>query len=140
MTGGAAARARWVAAPVLGVRNVRRAAEHWRDMLGFHLDPESGVFDAFGSEPDGVYAIVERGACTVHFQIRRGAVAAATSGPRPALERDVYVYVHDVAALHAELVARGAKLQGPPANAPYGFREIVAEDLDGHRVTFGQPL
>jgi hypothetical protein len=49
----------WRALPVLGVPLVRQAAEYYRDVLGFTLDPVDGVFQPWPSEPDGVYAIVK---------------------------------------------------------------------------------
>jgi len=130
------ARASWQICPVLGVRDVRRAAEYWRDVLGFHLEPD-GVFAPEPGEPGGVYAIVDRAGVRVHFQIRFGD-AAATRRQRPPFERDVYLYVDDVEAVHAELTRRGARLLHPPRTMPYGLRETVAEDPDGHRVTFGE--
>jgi len=128
----------WQIAPVLGVPNVRRAAEHYRDVLGFHLDPVEGVFQPSADEPGGVYAIVDREGVRVHLQIRRGERAAAGGGERPAFERDVYLYVRELDAVHADLVRRGARVLQPPRRAPYGIREIVVEDLDGHRLTFGE--
>ena len=62
----------WRASPILGVPRVRQAAEYYRDVLGFTLDPVDGVFQPSPSEPDGVYAIVKRPGAWVHFQIRRG--------------------------------------------------------------------
>ena len=50
----------WQVSPVLGVRNVHRAAEYYRDVLGFSLDPVDGVFQPTSDEPGGVYAIVKR--------------------------------------------------------------------------------
>ena len=47
--------------PVLGVKRVRQAAEYYRDVLGFSLDPVDGVFQPSPEEPDGVYAIVKKG-------------------------------------------------------------------------------
>ncbi|HEX6884051.1 MAG TPA: glyoxalase superfamily protein [Planctomycetota bacterium] len=126
----------WRIAPILGVARVRPAAEYYRDVLGFRLDPERGVFQPVADEPDGVYAIVERDGASVHLQIRRGE-RAARPAQRGAFERDVYVYVDDIDALHADLVRRGAKVQ-PPRRAPYGIRECEVEDLDGHRLAFGE--
>jgi len=128
---------RWLASPILGVRDVRRAAEYWRDVLGFRLDPEDGVFQPSPDEPGGVYAIVERPGVRIHFQIRRGELPVRAREP---FERDVYVYVDDVDGLHAELVSRGAEILVAPRPAPYGLREMVVEDLDGFRIAFGQPL
>lgn len=125
----------WRASPVLGVRNVRQAAEYYRDVLGFSLDPVSGVFQPSGDEPGGVYAIVKRGGVWIHFQIRRGDLPERK---RQSFEGDVYLYVEDVVALYADLQRRGAKILQPPAVATYGLRELIVEDLNGYRLTFGE--
>lgn len=114
---------------------MRQAAEYYRDVLGFDLDPADGVFQPTADEPGGVYAIVKRGGVWVHFQIRRGDLPERQ---RQALERDVYVYVDDIDALNADLQRRGAAIMQPPRVAPYGLREIVVEDLNGYRLTFGE--
>ena len=125
----------WRASPVLGVRNVRQAAEYYRDVLGFNLDPVEGVFQPSPDEPGGVYAIVKRAGTWIHFQIRRGDLPERR---RESIERDVYLYVDDLDALHAELQRRGAAIQQGPRTAPYGIREIEVEDLNGYRLTFGE--
>ena len=127
----------WRSIPVLGVRDVKATAEYWREVLGFELDAESGVFMGVGDdEAGGVYGIVQRDGAEVHFQIRRGALP---DGPRERIETDVYLRVDDVDALHQELVGLGAKVWGPPSTAPYGLRELRVEDLNGFRITFGSP-
>jgi uncharacterized glyoxalase superfamily protein PhnB len=126
----------WQASPVLGVRYVRQAAEYYRDVLGFSLDPVDGVFQPSPDEPGGVYAIVKRAGAWIHFQIRRG---ESPRPPRSPFERDVYVYVDDVDGLHADLQRRGAKIHSPPQMAPYGIREMVVEDLNGYTLAFGEP-
>jgi uncharacterized glyoxalase superfamily protein PhnB len=125
----------WQASPVLGVRNVRQAAEYYRDVLGFSLDPVDGVFQPSADEPGGVYAIVKRAGAWIHFQVRRGELPQRS---RPPFERDVYLYVEDLDTLHADLQRRGAVIRQGPRVAPYGIREIEVEDLDGHRLTFGE--
>ena len=125
----------WRASPVLGVSNVRQTAEYYRDVLGFSLDPVDGVFQPRGDEPGDVYGIVKREGAWIHFQIRRGELPTRE---RPAFERDVYMYVADLDALHAELVQRGARVLQEPRLAPYGIREIIVEDLNGFRLTFGE--
>lgn len=125
--------------PILGVASPRKSAEYWRDVFGFTLDPVDGVFAPVPGDSDGVYAIVKRGEAWVHFQRRLAAPAGRhQSAPRGPLERDVYLYIDDLASLHRDLVARGATLIQPPTAMPYGLMEMVAEDCDGHRVAFGQ--
>lgn len=125
----------WRVSPILGVRNVRRAAEHYRDVLGFALDPVDGVFAPSADEPGGVYAIVKRFGVVLHVQIRRGELPTRE---RARFERDVYFYVDDVDGLHAELQRRGATIESPPHMAPHGIREMVVVDLDGFRLAFGE--
>ena len=124
----------WYASPILGVAHVRRTAEYYRDVLGFQLGPD-GVFQPSDDEPEGVYAIVRRPGVALHLQIRRD---APPRRERPSFERDVYVYVDALDAVHAELVQRGAHVVSPPAMAPHGIREFVVEDPDGHRLAFGE--
>jgi len=114
---------------------VREAAEYYRDVLGFTLDPVHGVFQPSPDEPGGVYAIVKRPGAWIHLQIRRRDTAREK---RPSFERDVYLYVDDVEGLHADLERRGARILSPPQLAPYGIREIVVEDLNGYRLAFGE--
>lgn len=125
----------WRASPILGVPNVREAAEYYRDVLGFDLDPVEGVFQPSPHEPGGVYAIVKRQGAWIHFQIRRD---ESPMRSRPGYERDVYLYVRELDALHEELIERGARILQAPKTAPYGIRELEVEDLNGYRITFGE--
>ena len=128
----------WRVSPILGVANVRRSAEYWRDVLGFSLDPDDGIFAPMPTEPEGVYGIVKRGGVWVHFQVRRG--AAPPLADRPSHERDLYLYVNRIDELHDNLVGRGAKIVQPPTVARFGILELVVEDPDGHRIAFGAIL
>ncbi len=125
----------WRVSPVVGVRNVRQAAEYYRDVLGFSLDPVDGVFQPSADEPGGVYAIVKRPGVWIHFQIRRGDLPERK---RQSIERDLYFYVDGLDALYADLQQRGAAIKHGPQMAPYGIREIEVEDLNGYRLTFGE--
>lgn len=125
---------RWQASPVLGVPRVRQAAEYYRDVLGFDLDPD-GVFQPSADEPDGVYAIVKRPGAWIHFQIRRGDTQQQA---RDSFEQDAYIYVDNIDDLHKEFERRGANIQSPPRVAPHGIREMVVEDPNGYRLVFGE--
>lgn len=126
----------WRVSPILGVPDVRYAAEYYRDVLGFTLDP-GGIVQPTRGEPGGVYAIVKRSGVWIHLQIRRGEMPPRT---RQAFERDVYLYVKDLDAVHEDLLRRGARVLQPPSVAPYGIREIEVEDLNAYRLTFGEIL
>lgn len=125
----------WQAAPVLGVPNVRQAAEYYRDVLGFSLDPVDGVFQPSPAEAGGVYAIVKHSGASIHFQIRRGDPPERVRQPH---ERDVYVYVDRLDDLYSDLLKRGAVITHVPRMAPYGIREFEVEDLNGFRLAFGE--
>lgn len=123
--------------PILGVPQVRPAAEYYRDVLGFDLDPVDGVFQPSPSEPNGVYAIVKSGDVWIHFQLRQKAIPIRE---RSANERDLYLYVDDASTKYADLRSRGANIISPLVDTPYGIREFTVEDLNGFRLTFGQLL
>jgi hypothetical protein len=125
----------WRVSPILGVHDVRQTAEYYRDVLGFTLDPIDGVLQPRADEPGGVYAIVKRSGVWVHFQIRRESLPKRA---RPALERDVYLYVEGLDDLHAELQQRSALILQAPHMAPHGIREMVVEDINGYRLAFGE--
>src|SRR5262249_9645105 len=107
----------------------------YRDVLGFSLDPVDGVFEPSPDEPGGVYGIVKRSGVWIHFQIRRGDLPQRTRQP---FEGDVYLYVTDLDSLFQELKQRSAVILQPPRAAPYGIREVIVEDLNGYRLTFGE--
>lgn len=119
-------------APVLLVRDVVAAANHYRDALGF-------TYDRFWGEPpdfvilrrDGLHLMLSRaplGTPVVpHWQVNPGMW-------------NVYFWVDDVDALFAEFTRRGAKIDYGLGNKPYDVREFGIQDLDGHDIGFGQPL
>ena len=51
-----------------------------------------------------------------------------------------YVVLDDVDAYHAEIAARGADVIAPPADKPWGMREMPVRTIDGHRIMFAQEL
>ncbi|WER50575.1 hypothetical protein CupriaWKF_34265 [Cupriavidus sp. WKF15] len=46
----------------------------------------------------------------------------------------------DIDALHAEPASRGAIIVQPPADKPWGMREMALATPDGHRMMVGQEL
>ena len=49
----------------------------------------------------------------------------------------IYVHVDDVVAHHEHAVAGGAEIVTPMEETPYGSKEYVARDLEGHLWSFG---
>lgn len=106
------------ALPALHVPDVAAAIAHYRDVLGFRINyaqPDLGVMD----RDDVTVLLLERkdrgqghGACEF--------------------------YVRDADALHAELVARGANVQGEPVSRPWGLRDFRVLDPVGNELTFAQ--
>jgi uncharacterized glyoxalase superfamily protein PhnB len=125
----------WRIAPTLGVRDVSEATDYYTKVLGFECP--GGVFEGVGPGEGGVYAIVRRGDVEIHLQIRRRDVFA---GSRESIEGDAYIFVPDVDGLFDEFESKGVKIHRQPEDAPYGLRDFVIEDPEGHRLTFGSPI
>ena len=113
------------AMPVIDVRDVEAAEAFWI-RAGF------ASHGTWGEPP--TFAIVQRGAATLALS-----PMAAEVPPRNGWWA-AYVYVEDVAALHAEFRAEG--LEPGPIRTPehYGCRDFDLIDPDGNRVAFGQAL
>ncbi|HEY2749271.1 MAG TPA: VOC family protein [Polyangia bacterium] len=116
-------------APVLPVRNVRAALEHYR-RLGFDAKAY-----AENAGDDAVYGFVQRDGIELHLT------------HTPALRVDantsaVYVYVGDADALYAEWQAAGAggRFHGAPADTPYRLREFAYVDPDGNLLRIGSEM
>lgn len=111
------------AATVFVVEDIERSLGHYRDALGFRIDFRYG-------EP-AIYAGVARDEVCIHLQ-------AAGFSPRPPGQGALNVFVTDVDALHAELLARGAHIVRPPQDYDYGMRDFNVLDPDGNDLCFGQ--
>jgi uncharacterized glyoxalase superfamily protein PhnB len=118
--------------PYFFVADIIRAAEYYRDRLGFG-------FDRYWGEPP-CFVMVRRD--RVQLMLRSGA-----SGGRPQPSRrldddswDAYIYVGDADALYAEFVGRGAEMVRPPEDQVYNCRDFEVRDLDGYVLCFGQDL
>ena len=110
------------AATVFVVQDVLRSVEHYRDVLGFHVEFTYG-------QPT-FYAGVERGNVLIHLQ-------AASETKRQPGQGAINVFVSDVDALYQELKSRGARTLGEPKDYPYGMRDFDVLDLDDNHLCFG---
>lgn len=128
-------------APYFEVFDMIESARFYRDVLGFDLlyaSPEvetaEGRFSHFMRLARGPVQVMLN---TAYDSNER---PADRSEPRWAGCRHVALYIDcdDVAALHAEMTARGLKTD-PPAIAEYGYLAFTARDPDGYGLIFHQP-
>ncbi len=113
------------AATVFSVSDLSASLAHYRDTLGFAVVFQWG-------EPL-TYACLCRDDVQLHL-------AAATLTGKTAGQGQLCIFVHDVDAIHAELLARGARIAKPPQTYPYGMREFDIHDPDGNRLIFGMAV
>lgn len=118
-------------APVFLVDDVRAAVEYYVSVFGFKQD-------FLWSDPP-TYGGVSRDGVTLHF-------AKADQPGRPNSARaagtttraDLNVFVHGIHDLYRELVGRGAQIDGPPVQQPYGMTNFHVDDRNGYRLCLGQ--
>jgi len=106
--------------PELPLSDVAAGVVHYRDVLGFEVNysqRDIGVMD--------------------RDEMR---VLLIARSPRHTGIGSCAFYVTNADVLHAELVARGANVQGPPVSKPWGLREFSVLDPEGNRLTFAQPF
>ncbi|MGF1656113.1 MAG: VOC family protein [Verrucomicrobiales bacterium] len=119
-------------APVLLVRDVVAAANHYRDAMGFH-------YEKFWGEPPG-FVILKRDGVFVMLKQAEDAKHVVPHWTVADKLWNIYFWVSDVDALHAEFVSRGAKIDYGLCDQSYGCREFGTQDLDGHDIGFGQAI
>ena len=110
--------------PILNVASVEASIEHYTSVLGFNKD-----WDWPAEEEDKTFASISNG--EVHVFL-----AENSQGARPVW---IYYNVGDVDKLHEEYAAAGATIKKEPVDEPWGAREMLVEDLDGHVLRIGGP-
>jgi len=119
-------------APFFLVADVVRAAEYYRDKLGFTI---RGYF--FEEPP--VFAMVGRDDQIVMLSLMDTGRGGSNRGHKDdAL--DAYLWVDDVDALHAEFQRSGAAIVTGPQLRIYGMKELEVRDLDGYVICFGEDV
>jgi uncharacterized glyoxalase superfamily protein PhnB len=116
-------------APQFVVPDVVKAAEYYRDVLGFTIL-------GYWLEPP-VFAIIERDNITIHFgkgdtDVAQGNVTRREGG------LDAYVYVVGIDDLFDEFMKRRADIIDGPIDTVYGTREILIQDCYGFVISFGE--
>jgi uncharacterized glyoxalase superfamily protein PhnB len=116
-------------APILNVNNVPDSLKYYLEKLGFKCAFAWAEIE--GNLP--TFAEVKRG----RFRLMLCQQAQGHSGTwiyldMPSLEA--------LAILHREFLASGAKIAEPPTDKPWGMREMLVQDLDGHILRIGASL
>lgn len=114
-------------AHVLAVPDLASNAAYFRDVLGFTVDWED----------PGNWTCLSRGTARVMLGHCPDAIPPKDLGDHSYF---AYFHVDDPDAIHQEIAARGAIILTPPADKPWGLRELTVRTPDGHRMTFGKPL
>jgi uncharacterized glyoxalase superfamily protein PhnB len=118
-------------APYFFVRDVVKAAEYYRDALGFTIP-------RFWGEPPCFCMPKRDGVVVMLSQTHNAAIIRPNAKARGDESWDAYVWVKDADALFAEVKSHGAIIAYEPAlQDEYGNREFAVLDLDGYRIAFG---
>lgn len=117
-------------APVLLVRDVVVAANHYRDALGF-------TYDRFWGHPPN-FVILHRDGMRLMLNQAPHGTAIVPHWKISSGMWNVYFWTDDVDSLFAEVNSRGAKIDYGLGDKPYDVREFGIQDLDGYDVGFGQ--
>ncbi len=107
-------------ASVLYVKDMAASLAYYRDKLGFTV--------RFTWEDPPRYACLSLGEASVHLN----------SYLPPAATAVVCIFCTGVDALHDALAARGATIARGLTTHPYGMRDFIVTDPDGHQLIIGQ--
>ena len=100
-----------------------RSRRFYRDTLGLAVYREFGPVDDPG----------------LVFFLGGGFLEVSGHGPAVVAQGvSLWLQVRDVAQVHSDLVAAGARVVRPPTREPWGLVEMVAEDPDGVRLVVVQ--
>ena len=118
-------------ATVFLVRDVVRAAEYYRDALGFR-------FSRYWGEPPSFCMVWRDEQCFMLSQVDDPGLIRPVS--TVAGIWDAYLWVRDLDGLYVELQERGARIEDEPVVQHYGVKEFTVLDLDGYQIAFGEEL
>jgi catechol 2,3-dioxygenase-like lactoylglutathione lyase family enzyme len=108
--------------PRLPVADMERSIAYYEESLGLRLAWRT---------VDGALAALASGEIEIML-------LEPWTGDGPPPVHAAYVYVEDPDGLCAECLQAGAIVVDPVASRPYGMRDFVVSDPDGHRFTIGR--
>jgi uncharacterized glyoxalase superfamily protein PhnB len=121
------------ARPILNVADVPASLAYYTQQLGFTLSWTWSQADRFGGQAPPTFAQVMRGHCVLFLaQQEQG-------GPGMWILLDLETPA-ELEGLYREYQSSGARVIEPPADRPWGMREMRVQDLDGHTFRIGAPV
>src|SRR5215467_11888819 len=106
-------------APIFLVQDVVRAAEYYRDKMGFEIGP-------YFLDPP-VFVIIQRDGVAIQLtRMDRGRGGSNRNWKDEAY--DAYIWVKDLDGLHREFTAKKAQICAAPALKEYGMKEMDVRD------------
>lgn len=118
-------------APYFRVRSVVRAAEFYRDALGF-------TFDRYWGEPP-CFCMVKYDSVILMLSEQEGENVPITPNSAHDEQWDAYLWTDNVEGFHERAKAHGAAIVYPPTlKEYYGNIEMAVRDPDGYIVAIGQ--
>lgn len=119
-------------APYFPVADVEQAAAHYERVLGFHKEYSAGTPPEF--------AIVSRDGMSIMLRLTP-TPEQISPNEKQGGTWDVFFWVRDAQALHADLLANGANVvYGPIIQEAYNMKEFAVRDREGYVLGFGQAL
>ena len=118
-------------APLFLVQDVVRAAECYRDRLGFEIGP-------YFLDPP-VFVIVRRDKISIMLSVMEGSRGGSNTKWKGE-SFDAYIWVENADAVHEQLRARHADVISPPVPKSFGMKELDVRDADGYVIRFGEDV
>ncbi|MCY3506923.1 MAG: VOC family protein [Chloroflexi bacterium] len=116
--------------PQLFTGSMERAAEFYREQLGFE------VRFLFGDPP--VYAQFSRDAVRLNMRLVQAPVLDREAAERGELLA-AYLEVDDVEGLYREYAGRDVDFRRPLETKPWGLTGFIVRDPDGNLLNFSEP-
>jgi catechol 2,3-dioxygenase-like lactoylglutathione lyase family enzyme len=128
--------------PLLHVYDMPQSLAFYQEVLGFAIVDASAVVEApEGRFPHWVWLALGPAQLMLNTAYDEGERPAARVEARQRWHGDTCLYfgVDDVDAVYGALRSRLPDLK-PPADAPYGMRQLTLSDPDGYSLCFQTPI
>jgi catechol 2,3-dioxygenase-like lactoylglutathione lyase family enzyme len=117
--------------PIVSISAVTLAVSDMARAVGFYT--AVGFEVAYGGA-DAHFTSLEAGPGFLNLQLD------PQHAPLRSIWGRVILWVDDVDAAHARVLAAGAEPDADPVDAPWGERYFHVRDPDGHELSFARPL